>query len=442
MSKTHIFRGNMCLPFVGVRNPLDLFLDINRRVDGLLSYFQSTDMTLTRCGGLQRTNTIALTPTQKQDQQLHTIADACARLWNEVTYRRRLSFFKGSLNWEWRDLYDKYKGVVGAATAQQIERKNGEAWRSFFALVKLKKKGHLPPHINRVRPPGYWKNRRTNKRKRIILIRCDLYRLESNLLKLPKKMLVKWQGNPKWTNWTKQGLLTITYDEIKHKWYAHQPVEVQPPHQPLFDKRAYVDLGIINLLTIVVEGNRQAIAYSGRPALSDWWFLSKKIDKLKSLAKLMNQRESTLQVRRLFRNRRLRFRQYVRTIVRRAIHDLWTRGVAKIVLGDLTGILGNTRGGRKSNAMRHNFWSHQYLVNCVREVAEEYGITVELVDERGTSSTCPRCCAQRITRRGRLFKCLSCGLEAHRDIVGAVNIGVVFGGRVNGVVAHPVEVSV
>jgi putative transposase len=90
--------------------------------------------------------------------------------------------------------------------------------------------------------------------------------------------------------------------------------------------------------------------------------------------------------------------------------------------------------------MRHNFWSHRYLVGRVQEVAEEYGVAVELVDERNTSSICPRCGERWISRRGRLFKCLYCGLEAHHDAVGAVNIGGVFGGRVNGVMAHPVEV--
>jgi hypothetical protein len=40
-------------------------------------------------------------------------------------------------------------------------------------------------------------------------------------------------------------------------------------------------------------------------------------------------------------------------------------------------------------------------------------------------------------RRGRLFKCLSCGLEANRDAVGVLNIGYLHRSSVNGVVAHP-----
>jgi putative transposase len=242
-------------------------------------------------------------------------------------------------------------------------------------------------------------------------------------------------------------LLTIKYDDIRGKWYAYQPVEVFPPHQPLSNGRAYVDLGVINLLTIVLEGEQKTSAYSGRPALADWWYFSNRIDRLKSVAKTVNNRVSTKQVRRLFRRRRLRFRQFVNTVVRRAVVDVWQRGVSKIVLGDLTGILANKIGGKKANSMTHNFWSHRYLVQRVQEVSEEYGIAVELVDERGTSSICPRCGSGRITRRGRLFRCQLCGLEAHRDAVGAFNIGLaqgaVFPGEVvNGAVACPLEVSV
>lgn len=39
--------------------------------------------------------------------------------------------------------------------------------------------------------------------------------------------------------------------------------------------------------------------------------------------------------------------------------------------------------------------------------------------------------------KGRLLKCLSCGLEARRDAVGVLNIARLHGGEVNGVAAHP-----
>ena len=43
--------------------------------------------------------------------------------------------FKGT----YREFYEKYKPLIGSATAQTIIRKNNEAWKSFFGLLKLKK---------------------------------------------------------------------------------------------------------------------------------------------------------------------------------------------------------------------------------------------------------------------------------------------------------------
>ena len=50
------------------------------------------------------------------------------------------------------------------------------------------------------------------------------------------------------------------------------------------------------------------------------------------------------------------------------------------------------------------------------------GMDVALVDERGTSSTCPRCSQKVAKPRGRNFFCPHCYLHAHRDLVGASNI--------------------
>jgi putative transposase len=391
---------------------------------------------------MKRANTFALAPTKEQHKQLLEIADACSRLWNELNYRRRQSFFKGRIDWKDQDLYDKYKRMVGSTTAQQILRKNTEAWKSFFALLRLKQEGRLPPHVRKVAPPGYWKDRGSKKRKLRILVRCDSYRLEGDTLVLPKKLRVKWKGRPRWTGWVKQGLLTLVYDPLRGKWYARQSVEVEPPHQPLSNRRAYVDLGVLNLMTVVVDGKKQALAYSGRPALADWWYLSHRIDGLKSIAAKANGRRSTRLIRVLFRRRTLRFRQYVNTVVRRAVERMWQEGVSEIVVGDLNGIRENADGNAKANAMVHNFWNHRYLAKRIREVAEEYGISVRAVDERGTSSWCPWCKSGEVVKRGRLVKCKECGIEAHRDVVGALNIGAVLnGGHANGVMAHPLEVS-
>ena len=98
-----------------------------------------------------------------------------------------------------------------------------------------------------------------------------------------------------------------------------------------------------------------------------------------------------------------------------------------IVAGDLNGIRDNVDYNKKSNSMIHNYWSHKYLVNRLRWTAENYGMDLNLIDERGTSSKCPRCGSEEKVRRGRLYKCKECGIEAHRDAVGALNIGLAEG---------------
>jgi putative transposase len=64
----------------------------------------------------------------------------------------------------------------------------------------------------------------------------------------------------------------------------------------------------------------------------------------------------------------------------------------------------------------------------LRDQAELAGIVVRLVDERGTSSTCPAC-QQRVPKpTGRQFACPHCKFQGHRDLVGARNIAAKTGG--------------
>jgi transposase len=60
-------------------------------------------------------------------------------------------------------------------------------------------------------------------------------------------------------------------------------------------------------------------------------------------------------------------------------------------------------------------------------------VSEEEKSEYKTPSKCPLCRSENVMARGRLFKCLSCGLEANRDAVGVLNIGYLHGGGVSGV---------
>lgn len=61
--------------------------------------------------------------------------------------------------------------------------------------------------------------------------------------------------------------------------------------------------------------------------------------------------------------------------------------VGTLVVGDLKGIT-NQDAGRVQN-LRLREWRRTHLLQALRDKAEHAGIVVRLVDERGTSSTCP-----------------------------------------------------
>jgi putative transposase len=51
------------------------------------------------------------------------------------------------------------------------------------------------------------------------------------------------------------------------------------------------------------------------------------------------------------------------------------------------------------------------------------GIAVELEDERYTTQKCPNPnCPHKHKPKGRNYRCPECKLQAHRDVVGAINI--------------------
>jgi hypothetical protein len=100
--------------------------------------------------------------------------------------------------------------------------------------------------------------------------------------------------------------------------------------------------------------------------------------------------------------------------------------VGTLAIGDPRGVL-NLKAGRRHN-QRTRDWRVGHLISALRDKAEAAGITVKLVDERGTSSTCPSRSRRAPKPAGRRFRCPHCGHEGHRDLIAAANIAARNGG--------------
>ncbi len=385
---------------------------------------------------MQRANTFILAPAVEQERILRDRATNCAKLWNEIAYRRRQAYINyQSIDWECKDLYQKYGPPIDSAAAQQIIRKSNESWRSFFALKRLEREGKLPPNIEKVCMPGFWK--RDGKYKLMMILRNDCYTVKDGVMRLPKKMEIPIKGKPKWNG--KQGRAEVIYDEVDKKWRVFQAVKVKPLFKPRGSRTCYIDLGIINLATIWLEGWEKPIAYSGRNLLADWWHWNRRIADCQSRLETINSKKNSKQLSRFYRTRQQRFRQAINTMIRLMVRDLYELGVSKIVIGDLKHIRENNgENSHKVNSMIHDFWSFNYIIQRLKCTAQEYGIRVEEASEYKTSSRCIRCRSENIERKGRLFRCLNCGLEANRDAIGVLNMAdLQYEGTAIRVVTHP-----
>jgi predicted RNA-binding Zn-ribbon protein involved in translation (DUF1610 family) len=95
------------------------------------------------------------------------------------------------------------------------------------------------------------------------------------------------------------------------------------------------------------------------------------------------------------------------------------RRVGTLTIGDPRGVLDLGSGRRHDKRVRD--WRIGRLLRALCDKAGQAGITAVLVDERGTSSTCPSC-ARRVPKpSGRAFSCPYCGFTGQEPLTRCVS---------------------
>ncbi|USH00690.1 transposase [Thermococcus argininiproducens] len=382
---------------------------------------------------MKRTVTLKLQPSKAQEKVLLKLASISAKVWNEVNYLRRQLFFNHELvdfNKTEKIVYEKYKREIGSATVQQIARKNAEAWRDFFSQIRMKKSKELPKWL-KPKPPGY-----KRKEKPLIILRNTQYKIEDNKLILKglgkfKRLEVQFKGRIHLKG--KQGRLELIYNPVKGKWYAHVTISkveerldgngwVKLPRKPLSNLTAGIDLGVNNLMAVYLE-NGESFLVNGKPLKSIAFYWQKKIAEYQSKLNKSGGKRSR-KLKRMHEKAKLQARHYINTLIRQTVEKLYQLGVSRIVVGYPKGIARNSEKGKKQNFMLSHVWRFNYVIKRLKEVAEEYDISVVVVDEAFTSQTCPFCGKPHEGARfvRGLFKCPAEGLVMNADLVGAFNI--------------------
>jgi len=371
---------------------------------------------------MKRTNEFEVVPQSDEDEELlRRLLDASAALWNEINYQRRTNFGDPDGDvWEIDEYRGRYGGVLGASTVQQIERKNREAWRSFFAL---REKGEANGK------PGFWgsgdgRELRTYIRNTSYSVEWGEYsRLEILVgkdlkdeygLGYQERLRLEVRGEPSWKEYDKQGRLELYYDDVSETFRAFQPVTIDNSRlaQPLADETAALDIGANNIVACTVSTGEQYL-YEGRDLFKQFRETTQRIAELQS--KLEDSRYSSKRIDSLYRRRTRRRDHAMDALCRDLVERLYDLGVSTVYVGDLTDVL-ETHWSVRTNAKLHSFWAFRRFVGRLADTAEESGITVEVRTEAWTSQTCPNCgSTDRTTRHQDTLTC-TCGFEGHADL--------------------------
>jgi putative transposase len=129
---------------------------------------------------------------------------------------------------------------------------------------------------------------------------------------------------------------------------------------------------------------------------------------------------------------RRRVRQAQHEAAKAVIGWAVTRRIGTLAVGDPRGVL-SIKAGRRHN-QRTRDWRIGHLIAALADKAEAAGISLQLVDERGTSSTCPACQSRVPKPAGRVLACPACQFTGHRDLTAAATIAARAGGGITPVI--------
>ena len=185
-----------------------------------------------------------------------------------------------------------------------------------------------------------------------------------------------------------------------------------------------VDLGEIH--PAVATDGGVGLVVSCRELRAAHQYTAKRMAELRSLQDhkhKKSRRWKRLQRRknRFLAQQKRRTRDMEHKVSRAVVEFAQERGAGTVVIGDTRDVADGKRLKTREQ-QKIGMWSHGKVRAYITYKAEGAGIVVpEPLDEHYSSQTCPAC-GQRHKPRGRVYRCPSCGLVAHRDVVGAINI--------------------
>jgi putative transposase len=319
-------------------------------------------------------------------------------------------------------------GELDTVGARSVLRRYSDAW---FAAAKRRNEGD--------------RTARFPRRRRALMPLCwyhDKFILADRRLRIPvaRGRPALWVRLDRHLPYPPEQVRSVTllYDAGR-LWVdvtAEVPVTAYPAGQePDPGRVAGVDLGIIHPYAVAGPGGA-GLLVSGRAIRAEHrMHLADRKARARAVARRAPKpgQKGSRRWRHYRRRQRLaeaRHRRRVRQAQHEAAKTVITWAVAHrvgtLAVGDPRGVL-KLRAGRRHN-QRTRDWRIGHLITVLKDKAEAAGISLALVDERGTSSTCPACGSRVPKPPGRVLICPACQFTGHRDLSAAASIAARLGG--------------
>jgi putative transposase len=334
-------------------------------------------------------------------------------VWHYRIYRR-------TGHWLSEGAAQKLEDSLGGATILHAHRRDA-AQQGFYdacKVARIQQQMGLDmhhPHRRKFYRTTTWKNTAIRVREGVMLL-ARARSLEPVHVALPPNLQGLREGAYK--------QVELVWDCASRRYHWHVTMEdgAEPAPAP-GNTIVAVDLGEIH--PAALTDGQEAVVITARRLRAARQYTVKRVAELQ--AKLAGKHKGSRRWKKLqARKQHFLAQQQKRTRdiehkVSRAVVD-WAkeRKAGTLAIGDVRDVADGKRLGAKSQ-QKIGLWSHGTVRKYITYKATAAGIAVELIDEHDTSKTCPHC-EHQYKPRGRVYRCPTCGLVAHRDAVGAVNI--------------------
>jgi IS605 OrfB family transposase len=320
-------------------------------------------------------------------------------------------------------------GELDSVGARSVLRRFSDAW---LATARRRKAGDMTARYPR-------------RRRRMMPVRwyAGTFRFEGRVLQLPvargcPPLKIRLDRDIPYPPEQVRSVTLLFDGRLQVDVTAEVPVAVyRTGHGPDPGRIAGVDLGVIHPFAVAGTDGRQLLV-SGRAIRAEHrQHLRDTAHRDQAVARRTpgHGQRGSRRWRQYRRRRRVvegRHRRRVsqahheaaKTVVEWAVENR----VGTLVVGDPRGVLRLAAGRIHNKRLRD--WSVGQLMSVLHDKAEAAGITVKIVDERGTSSTCPACSRRVPKPAGRTLRCPRCGFSGHRDLVAAASIAARGGGTI------------